>query len=100
MLYGEGGQKAFSRLQLEIVKNSKDQSLFAWSGRGFGPVMDTERGPLAIHPKEFKGCEKMVTFVEPVRDNYSRESITLPNRSCSYEMTNGGLRIELPLGRS
>jgi hypothetical protein len=31
MLYGEGN-KAFERLQLEIIKNSNDQSIFAWDG--------------------------------------------------------------------
>ena len=31
-LYGEGGQKAFIRLQLEIMKTSDDQSIFAWGG--------------------------------------------------------------------
>lgn len=30
MLYGEG-EKAFERLQLEIIKTSDDQSIFAWT---------------------------------------------------------------------
>lgn len=30
LLYGEGCSKAFIRLQEEIIKNSEDQSLFAW----------------------------------------------------------------------
>ncbi|KAF2161449.1 hypothetical protein M409DRAFT_37552, partial [Zasmidium cellare ATCC 36951] len=30
LLYGEGGKKAFFRLQLEIIKSSNDDSIFAW----------------------------------------------------------------------
>jgi hypothetical protein len=30
MLYGEGGERAFQRLQEEIMKQSDDQLLFAW----------------------------------------------------------------------
>src|SRR5688500_10688603 len=33
ILYGEGGQKAFLRLQEEIVKDNADMSIFAWSRR-------------------------------------------------------------------
>jgi Heterokaryon incompatibility protein (HET) len=32
LLYGEGGQNAFIRLQQEIMKTSDDQSIFAWGG--------------------------------------------------------------------
>lgn len=31
MIYGEGGRKAFLRLQEEIIKTSNDQSIFAWT---------------------------------------------------------------------
>ena len=31
LLYGEGGKKAFFRLQLEIIKSSNDDSIFAWT---------------------------------------------------------------------
>ena len=30
LLYGEGGSRAFRRLQLEILKTSDDESIFAW----------------------------------------------------------------------
>ena len=33
VLYGEGLQNAIRRLQDEIMKNSFDQTLFAWRGR-------------------------------------------------------------------
>ncbi|KAK7973137.1 hypothetical protein PG988_007271 [Apiospora saccharicola] len=31
LLYGEGGKEAFRRLQEEIIKNSNDNSIFAWA---------------------------------------------------------------------
>lgn len=31
MLYGEGGYKAFQRLQYEIVRSRRDESIFAWT---------------------------------------------------------------------
>ncbi|MCJ1286005.1 hypothetical protein MMC26_005347 [Xylographa opegraphella] len=47
MLYGEG-TKAFLRLQEEIIKQSDDQSLFAWQG------IDSEQpGMLALKPEYF-----------------------------------------------
>lgn len=33
ILYGEGGEQAFWRLQLEIIRQSPDQSVFAWDTR-------------------------------------------------------------------
>ncbi|KAK0129725.1 hypothetical protein ONS96_000285 [Cadophora gregata f. sp. sojae] len=48
MLYGEG-EKAFIRLQEEIMKHSNDHSLFAWSVEGEG-----YRGLLAKSPASFQ----------------------------------------------
>jgi hypothetical protein len=59
LLYGEG-DKAFLRLQEEIMKNSEDQSLFAW---GYDPrdliPAETSRtepshGPFARYPSQFQ----------------------------------------------
>ncbi|KAI1088529.1 heterokaryon incompatibility protein-domain-containing protein [Rostrohypoxylon terebratum] len=50
MLYGEGGSKAFLRLQEEIIKSSDDQSIFAWKDLK-GPC-----GLLAWSPEAFHGC--------------------------------------------
>jgi hypothetical protein len=41
LLYGEG-EKAFYRLQLEIIKNSSDESIFAW-GQGTNIVPEMAR---------------------------------------------------------
>ncbi|KAF8861948.1 hypothetical protein BDZ45DRAFT_703216 [Acephala macrosclerotiorum] len=55
MLYGDG-EKAFIRLQEEIVKDSDDQSLFAWKG---ATNTDSHRGLLARSPADF-GSEVFV----------------------------------------
>jgi hypothetical protein len=82
LLYGEGQEKAFVRLQEEIMKDSDDQSIFAW----FQPSAD----PLALHglladsPADFASSG---TFV-PVRDLI---------KTNPFSITNGGLRITLPM---
>lgn len=88
LLYGEG-EKAFTRLQEEIMEESDDQSLFAWEDScqsdddliAHGPDGPL-RGPLARSPAEFANSGHIVPF----RD----WQCSLP-----YTMTNNGLRIEL-----
>lgn len=90
LMYGEGG-KAFIRLQEEIMKDSDDQSLFAWEDTcqsydeiiAHGPDGPL-RGPLAQSPAEFANSGNVV----PYRDWQC---------SVPYTMTNNGLRIELPM---
>ena len=56
MLYGEG-KKAFHRLQLEIIRMSDDQSIFAWDyQRETGRTCSI----LADDPSCFKDCSEMV----------------------------------------
>ncbi|KAH7342580.1 heterokaryon incompatibility protein-domain-containing protein [Rhexocercosporidium sp. MPI-PUGE-AT-0058] len=78
MLYGEGGSRAFLRLQLEIIKSSVDHSIFAWIGEGDDQRLD---GPFARCPDNFALCGDII--VDPLADNLT------------YEMTNLGLRIKL-----
>ena len=80
MLYGEG-EKAFIRLQLEILKLSDDHTIFAWTGNDGNEI---ERGLLARSPKEFANCGNVCQF--------GSETGKSP-----YSMTNKGLHIELPL---
>ncbi|KGQ07306.1 Vegetative incompatibility protein HET-E-1 [Beauveria bassiana D1-5] len=82
MLYGEGGARAFRRLQEEIMKVSDDQSLFAWS-----VSVDEEQGLtglLAHSPADFAGCADLV---EP-RQRWNHQP---------YSMTNRGLSLEMPM---
>ncbi|KAI6042317.1 heterokaryon incompatibility protein-domain-containing protein [Pisolithus marmoratus] len=80
MLYGEG-RKAFQRLQLEIIRVSNDQSIFAWDPNGrirrTGLV-------LADDPSYFRDCHD-VRMVGPAQQLHK------------YTVTNGGIEICLPL---
>ena len=81
LLYGEG-KKAFMRLQLEIIRKSDDESVFAWT--------DPDRylqgsfeyyGMLAAWPTWFANCGDFVAEVS------SRPP---------YSMTNKGLEFHIP----
>jgi hypothetical protein len=64
MLYGEGAQKSFFRLQEEIMKETDDLTIFAWRAQGqqgsnfvlARRSQETLRGILAQSAAEFKGC--------------------------------------------
>lgn len=87
LLYGEGGEKAFIRLQLEIVRKSDDETIFAHSPGGF----EKFRELLAASPSFFKpladhtpGCIGVMT------------EVSLHHRQ-PYSMTNQGLEIVLDI---
>jgi hypothetical protein len=80
LLYGEGLENAYHRLQEEIMKNSDDQSLFAW--RSMTSTLSTWRGLLAKSPTEFRHC-----------GNFIRGRGQLPT---SFQLTNMGLKASLP----
>lgn len=84
LLYGEG-RRAFTRLQEEIVKDTDDQSLFAW-GVANGPdrALLYSQGVLADSPAAFSQSGNVV----PIPSKPGREP---------YSMTNKGLRINVPL---
>ena len=85
MLYGEGGEKAFLRLQEEIMKTSDDHSLFAWVDRSY--VHHPPRGLLATDPSLFSHSRDMLP--------YQYEEFRPP-----FLMTNRGLQIDLYLATS
>lgn len=60
LLYGEGGKKAFFRLQLEIIKSSNDDSIFAWTDPDL-PIS----GMLAPWPSAFANSGDIRTFARP-----------------------------------
>lgn len=85
LIYGEN-EKAFERLQLEIIKTSNDQSLFAWKGVGDD---GNRRGAFAKSPKEFASCGDIwrIHDIWPIDNQLSPP----------YSMTNLGLEISLPM---
>jgi hypothetical protein len=83
LLYGEG-ERAFIRLQEEIMKASDDHSLFAWIAKSSDPR--TSRGLLATSPEEFQEAGSISSC-----HDWTKSSLP-------YAMTNKGLRITLSLG--
>jgi Heterokaryon incompatibility protein (HET) len=83
LLYGEG-ENSFIRLQEEIMRNSVDQSLFAWSIAQDPDDDGAGCGIFAPSPRNYQASSSMVTI--------QRKSDTAP-----YVMTNKGLQIQLPL---
>jgi hypothetical protein len=80
LLYGEG-DKAFSRLQEEIMKEMDDHSIFAWSSDE--KLSDASKiGVLAKHPSYFR----LAASIEPH-----------PTQWGPYSLTNKGIQINLPL---
>lgn len=87
ILYGEGLEKTFARLQEEIISNTPDQSIFAWRL----PNMTTFR-LLANSSDCFQNSGGVMSF--------NRESMLTSdarNARASFHQTNIGLQITLPL---
>ncbi|THU88755.1 HET-domain-containing protein [Dendrothele bispora CBS 962.96] len=76
-LYGEGGTRAFIRLQEEIIKYSTDESIFAWCSSR----KTSTQGLLAHSPSEFAGSAQVIAT----------------SRQYRYSTTNYGLHIRLRL---
>ena len=98
MLYGEGN-KAFHRLQLEIIRASNDQSIFAWS------CLDDKRtgNILADGPSFFWSCGAMVLmghdeFIRYFKKDIPEEELdSVEDRLGTFPITNRGIHIWLPL---
>lgn len=84
LLYGEGS-RAFRRLQEEIIRNSHDQSIFAW---GMIESFDSghESRLLAESPQNFATSGDIIAF-----------SSRNQRPAVSFSLTNTGLNIRLPL---
>lgn len=77
LLYGEGAENAFYRLQIEIMKTSDDESLFAWTSN------QQESGALAPSPACFADCWNIIKGEGGMMRR-------------PYAMTNKGLEISVP----
>lgn len=85
LLYGEG-EKAFVRLQEEIMKDSSDESLFAWvptvTNQPITPMSPDKWGPVfASHPREYAS-----STIAPLRRGLD-----------DYSLTNQGVKIDIPV---
>ena len=100
MLYGEG-KRAFQRLQLEIIRTSNDQSIFAWDPEGKVPRIGSI---LADNPSFFRDCDDMEImelgrFTEYHCDRFTEEELCSirEERLGFFLVTNRGIQICLPL---
>jgi hypothetical protein len=93
LLYGEGGHRAFARLQQEVLEDSSDCSIFAWVGMGTGLPSWSEdvarqlqyhvrvgRSIFANSPREFSGSAEI-----------------LSSHTGEIVLTSIGVKIELPI---
>lgn len=89
MLYGEG-ERAFIRLQEEILKETTDLTIFAWTCEAEGPwgnaIWNQRRGVLAHSPSEFASAGDLVFR----QDNMFNSD---------FIMTNKGLRIGIAISK-
>ena len=89
LLYGEGKAVAFRRLQLEIMKNSNDESIFAWDRHVELPTYMSEYcGILAESPHDFRSSANIQPF------SSSQWTARQP-----YHQTNRGLALQTVLGK-
>ena len=85
LLYGEG-EKAFMRLQEEIMKNNDDHSLFAWTpSDDSDSTIPRPRAAFALHPREFASAS-MIGY-----------SPFFPGEGQPYALTNKGIQMRLCL---
>ena len=92
MLYGEG-RKAFHRLQLEIIRASNDQSIFAWHSE-----KEQHGSVLADDPRCFRDCGRMELMGHDEFIEFAKDSIE--DRLGTFPVTNRGIQIWLLLYRS
>lgn len=72
MLYGEGGQKAFRRLQEEIIRTSSDHTIFVWSG-----VEEHGSGMLASSIDQFADSASYVPFERVDHEGFQISNVGL-----------------------
>jgi len=99
MLYGEG-KKAFHRLQLEIIRASNDQSIFAWDWKGKN---EQPGSILADDPSLFEDCGRMELmghdeFIQYMKEDVPEEELdSVEDRLGAFPVTNRGIQIWLLL---
>lgn len=89
MLYGEG-ERAFTRLQEEIIKDNNDMSIFAWQ-------TSAAREPEQIHAEVVQSTEYRGIFAErPSEFSYGHHILqtSIQTINPAFALTNKGLRIE------
>jgi hypothetical protein len=98
LIYGEGGQNAFRRLQEEIIRSSDDDSIFAWGINGLGNKFASYHGILAPDPAPFIDSGSVRRFKTTT---YTGSDMTLTNRGVQFSRvllkSDGGKLACMPL---
>ncbi|PQE32266.1 HET domain-containing protein [Rutstroemia sp. NJR-2017a WRK4] len=89
IIYGEG-ERSFMRLQMEIIKTSNDQSIFAWEDSG-----RFSQQAFAYSVDQFSGCSDYSST--PIGSYLQQPKDGTCNIRMDYSLTNYGLCIRLPL---
>ncbi|KAL8688320.1 MAG: hypothetical protein Q9218_005744 [Villophora microphyllina] len=77
LLYGEGAEKAFIRLQIEIINKHEDESIFAWTA-------DIQRASiLAPHPKYFSNS----AAIHPIPKDLGHPRYWITNRGLAMKVS-------------
>jgi hypothetical protein len=90
MLYGEG-QKAFLRLQEEIIKKYNDLSIFAWNGEatesGFIPILADRPSSFVINPMNHQSRDTDSQIGDRLRTQFSltNQGVFFPNAKLQYQ---------------
>lgn len=94
-IYGEGERKAFLRLQLSILQESDDETIFAWNDE---KDLGTGRGLLAPTPSAFAASSHMIPVESsPIPKKEVGTSYKVPGYRAPFAMTNKGLHMEVPV---
>jgi len=94
MLYGEG-KKAFHRLQLEIIRASNDQSIFAWDCNvRTGSILADDPSCFRFYGRmELMGHDEYIQFLK--KDIPEDELDSVEDRLGTFSITNRGIQIWL-----
>jgi len=97
MLYGEG-QKAFLRLQGEIIKKYHDLSIFAGNGEatesGFMPILADRPSSFAINPMNHQSRDTSSQLGDRLRTQFSltNQGVFFPSAKLRYQTAVPGYR--------
>ncbi|KAF2164564.1 hypothetical protein M409DRAFT_24962 [Zasmidium cellare ATCC 36951] len=95
LLYGEGW-KAFQRLQLLIMEQYEDESIFAWSEQSITAADSAVHGLLAKQPSQFAHCGNVVAM----RTEHDANAHSLRANARNVELCAGLLQAESVVGDS
>jgi hypothetical protein len=96
LLYGEG-RRAFFRLQTEIMKQTDDESIFAWSYPVEQQLRTLFTGMLATSPEQFRDSSLVTLEVDKTRGLRSQTADYRQEYVNTFELVRQLVRVTLPV---